>query len=686
MSTGIDIYTLTARACERLAVRFKRVPADDKWHSTDSDAKNHSNDAGRIKITSDLMSATVFNWHTGEHETFFAQDFNTLPSSVKEAFLRRRKEAREQADREIAEQHAKAAKTASLVMETAKPGDNGYWKRKQVSPELVIPMPKLKELIGYEPQAKDKKLSGDIIVLPYGDGTKITTIEMIDVTGRKSSLAGGRRKGCCWTTEPLPKGDGTINIFPIGEGPATVKSGSMAIPGSIGIAAGSCGNLKPVAEYIRKRYRAAQIIVLSDIGNGEKDAAEAAQAVNAILYRPQLPPGSKGSDANDVHVELGLDELRRQITAALDTAPATNRTSVINMADLLSMDFAPIRWAIEGLFPEGLTIISGPPKIGKSWMGLDLCIAVAMGGYAFGRFKAHSGQALMLSLEDNERRLKDRLAKRLNGVALNRNFHGTTSWRRLDDGGLEDLNNWLNTHPDTRLVIIDTIQKIKARPRSKGNAYENDYESYGELQRLALTHRCCILLMHHNRKSESRDAGDPLEAISGSIGITGTMDTIAMLRRPRGSSGATMTITGRDVSEASYVMEFDKLLCGWTVLDKSPEEAALNYDGIPAKILYALRSNPHGLTASQIVAAVDTTGTTSHQSSIRTRIYKLRDKGLIHQHNNMFIIRGTGDTGGAECTGNTGNTGNTEAGGEVYHCTICTTVPPDNDLPMFDGD
>lgn len=305
------------------------------------------------------------------------------------------------------------------------------------------------------------------------------------------------------------------------------------------------------------------------------------------------------------------------------------------MADLINTTFAAIRWVIFGLLPEGLAILSGPPKIGKSWMVMNLCLAVALGGYVFGKFKVEIGEVLLLSLEDNERRLKGRLLKCLGDiVATLTNFHAVTSWKRLDQGGLDDLANWLEQHPGCKLVVIDTMQKIKAHPKRKnGNAYENDYDSYGDLQRLALLHRCCILVIHHNRKSDSKNDGDPLEAISGSTGVTGSMDTILMLRRPRGATGAVLTATGRDISEAEYAMSFDGTLGQWIVTGQAAE-ISMKEGSQASLILSYMKDNTGSVLAVQdIYEGLDEK---IKFETVKRELGRLSEKNIIQRDKGKF--------------------------------------------------
>lgn len=320
------------------------------------------------------------------------------------------------------------------------------------------------------------------------------------------------------------------------------------------------------------------------------------------------------------------------------SVPSTSFPDVKVMSDLLDTTFEPIRWVVRGLLPEGLGILSGPPKIGKSWLVMNLCIATSTGGFALGKFKVEPGEVLLLSLEDNERRLKGRLEKCMDGSTPDiSRFHATTTWKRLDQGGMSDLSDWLDQHPGCNLVVIDTIQKIKPHPKRKnGTAYENDYDAYGDLQRLALQYRCSILVIHHNRKSDSKNDDDPLEQISGSIGITGAMDTILMLKRPRGTTGAVLMATGRDISEAQYGMLFDCALGQWTVTGKAKE---MQLSGNSQIIIDLLKKNEADSFNAQEI--FDKLGGEIPFDTLKTQLYRLRNKGIVTADKGRFTYNNT---------------------------------------------
>ncbi len=163
---------------------------------------------------------------------------------------------------------------------------------------------------------------------------------------------------------------------------------------------------------------------------------------------------------------------------------ARNRTQPITAAELMDMEFEPTRWVVPDVLPEGLSLLVGKPKKGKSWMALGMCEAVAVGGVALGTKRVDEGDTLYLALEDHQKRLQKRLKKVLDGRPAPERMHLHTEWPRLDEGGAEQLDEWLTEHPDARLVVIDTLAKIR-KPASGANVYAEDYAALEQLLPLA---------------------------------------------------------------------------------------------------------------------------------------------------------------------------------------------------------
>ena len=215
------------------------------------------------------------------------------------------------------------------------------------------------------------------------------------------------------------------------------------------------------------------------------------------------------------------------------------RPTIITADALCKKVFPEPRWAIPGIVPEGATLLCGKPKMGKSWMALGFGIAVASGGKALGSIPVDPGDVLYLSLEDNERRLKSRLQKMLPNNDVPPGLHLTTEWPKVGDGCRAYITDWLAKTPSARMVIIDTLKKIRP-DRGKRDLYDADYESGEAIQKLAHKHGVAILIIHHLRKADAID--DPMDMISGSTGLTGSVDGSLVLTRTRGEADATLHI------------------------------------------------------------------------------------------------------------------------------------------------
>jgi len=225
-----------------------------------------------------------------------------------------------------------------------------------------------------------------------------------------------------------------------------------------------------------------------------------------------------------------------------------NKTSTA--VELCQKEFKEMLWAIKGIIPEGLTLLCGKPKLGKSWFSLNLALAVVSGGKAFDYVDVERGSVLYLALEDSERRLKNRLKKILGNNPPPENFHYAINWGKIDKGGVENLEDWIGKHPDTRVVVIDTLAQI--RPEKSGkDLYLADYNTISKIKKVADRFQVAVIVIHHLRKSV---ADDPFDQVSGTLGQTGAADTVMILQRSRGSTDAELKITGRDVEEAEYAM------------------------------------------------------------------------------------------------------------------------------------
>lgn len=241
-----------------------------------------------------------------------------------------------------------------------------------------------------------------------------------------------------------------------------------------------------------------------------------------------------------------------------------NMLTVVDGETLMDMKLPPTKFCVETLLPQGISILGGAPKIGKSWLVLDLCVCIAK-GEAIWNLSTQKGTTLYLCLEDPLNRIQQRLCMLTDEVPENAYF--ATAAGTLADGLCEQIRNFVSEHPDTVLVAIDTFQIIRAS--NTDTSYANDYDDVRQMKQLADELEISILLVHHLRKQGD---GDPLNKISGTTGISGAMDAIFVLdKSKRNADTATLVCTGRDIEYREMEMKLSKENCVWTLVSDSLE-------------------------------------------------------------------------------------------------------------------
>ncbi len=240
----------------------------------------------------------------------------------------------------------------------------------------------------------------------------------------------------------------------------------------------------------------------------------------------------------------------------------------LTAAELLGLELTPIRWSVPGMVPEGVTLLAGKPKLGKSWLALGIAIAISTGGVALGTRPVEEGEVLYMALEDNHRRLRKRMEKLLTGDPPER-LHIATEWPRMDEGGADALGRWLQAYPDARLVVVDILKRVRPRTSPNRGVYDADYEALEAMQSLAAKHEVGILVVHHLRK---QGASDPVDEISGSTGLSGGADGVLVLKRDRGRADAYLHVTGREIEEeAELALKWNAELATWTLAGDAEE-------------------------------------------------------------------------------------------------------------------
>lgn len=257
------------------------------------------------------------------------------------------------------------------------------------------------------------------------------------------------------------------------------------------------------------------------------------------------------------HLSNGdLAEAQKLISEHRPIIRQAKRGQGFSAKELMEMEVPEIRWCIEEVIPEGLTLLAGKPKTGKSFFLLDAAIALASGTEAFGRVATEAADVLYLALEDPTARLRDRLNKMLRDSPAPDRLHLYPSgqWAKAHEGGMAALEEWMEEHPKTRLVVIDTLERFKKPQKAPGYHYTEDYASLSALQEFAAKHHIGVVVVHHTRKGA---AADPFDEISGTTGLTAAADTLATLSRAAtGKEGRVFALRGRDVGEDEMPFRF----------------------------------------------------------------------------------------------------------------------------------
>ena len=295
------------------------------------------------------------------------------------------------------------------------------------------------------------------------------------------------------------------------------------------------------------------------------------------------------------HPDENFAEIYRQFQRMND--PAYLHT--VSMNDLYETVFMSRPPVIDGLLYSGTYLFAGAPKVGKSFFMAQLAYHISTGQKLWD-YDVRQGTVLYLALEDDYQRLQERMF-RMFGVEGTDNLHFAVYAKQLGAGLDEQLEKFIREHPDTRLIIIDTLQKIR-EVSTDAYSYANDYDIVGKMKQFADKHGICLLLVHHTRKQQ---AGDRFEMISGTTGLLGCADGAFLLQKEKRTDlHATLEIVGRDQPDQKLHLTRDEEKLIWlldhteTELWKQPPDPLL--DKIAAVIT---DENPvwHG-SATELVA------------------------------------------------------------------------------------
>ena len=301
------------------------------------------------------------------------------------------------------------------------------------------------------------------------------------------------------------------------------------------------------------------------------------------LFRDKWDRPTGGSTYGAITIQHAIDGTEKVYSGNIALTPmgiaieppSAPLIDIISAADLQKADVPPVRYLVDSILAVGTTILAAAPKIGKSWMALSLAICLATGTDFLGHAVKRCG-VLYLALEDSMSRLKDRMNKVLKGQPAPEQFYFATMAPTLEGGLIDSLEQHIDKHPETELVIIDTLQKVRGQSSPKESAYANDYAQLGTLKSFADRHGISLLIIHHTRKQADSDVH---AMISGTFGIMGSVDTSWVItKQSRSSKNAVMSITGRDVSGGDMTITLDPDTMTWRTVGTAEDSTEATYD------------------------------------------------------------------------------------------------------------
>ena len=269
------------------------------------------------------------------------------------------------------------------------------------------------------------------------------------------------------------------------------------------------------------------------------------------------------------------------------------KLSTRSCEEIMTTVYKPIEFVIDGLLAQGLYILAGAPKVGKSWLVLDMCLSISKGESVLGQ-KTLQGTALYLCLEDSYARIQNRLYEPSDEPTEMLYFSVMSD---PIGGGLEEqIEGFMSEHRDLKIVFIDTLQMVRC---STDSSYGSDYKDLSVLKTLADKLEITVIVVHHTRKYKD---SDPFNMISGSTGLSGCVDgSMVLIETKRGSRNAKLYCVGRDIENAEINLQFNSDLKKWVVTDEPSAPKSKDNIFLAALYVYIKKKVDFSGTASELL-------------------------------------------------------------------------------------
>lgn len=273
------------------------------------------------------------------------------------------------------------------------------------------------------------------------------------------------------------------------------------------------------------------------------------------------------ADQENAMLAVKLGQAVHYANPAGSAPPAPPKLDFYQASELFDKQLERTQMIVQRMIPCGLTVLAGAPKRGKSWLALALALAVASGVDFLGQ-PVLQGSVLYLDLESRQYRVKDRLSHLTLGPAPT-GLYVAHSAEPLGQRFYQQMEGWMQGVRDPRLIIVDTLGRVKPSGKRNENAYESDTRQYGALQSWAAQHRIAVIVVHHLRKV--KDSDDWFDKINGSNGLVGAADAVLGLGGKRGEQISKLMVSGRDIDgDYNMAIRFDG---GRWILESSDSES-----------------------------------------------------------------------------------------------------------------
>lgn len=366
-----------------------------------------------------------------------------------------------------------------------------------------------------------------------------------------------------------------------------------------------------------------------------KDISARRQVINSL--------GALGAAA--MNLDKPIEDVHSLFSRLAKSINNTTPAGIIGeTADKLEhKEFDDPRWIVDGFLPEGTTLLVAAPKIGKSYLSMNLAVAIASGGKALGKVPCEQARVVYISLDDpSERRMQKRLKQMMPEGGFPEKLHIFYKFPSAPNG-IEILDNWLTENSDCKLVVVDTLGKFKQPDDGRKGVYDNDVAALTPLTDLAVKHHISILIVHHNNKGKKEDI---MDEINGSQGIAGSVDNIMILKRERGSPSGTLDCMGRDFDEdKKYSLLIVRQFGLWELQGDVPAGAPVPVlSKERSQILDILAKYPRGIKTSHLKTAVEGyIGREISLDGLKKTLQRMAEAGQVSRLENGIYALPSGD-------------------------------------------